>query len=211
MQFPSPFLDLAQVCYSHFPSARGRTDTHWSPSLPILPSHDTGSLCFSGHPWHGEQHTLLAVLLVPAARLCGCLQNGVLFTKISKETEADNARVFLTTQPQRWGQDKGSRMQRRRGIEGINWAPATDFSAPSPEEVSFRRHPCPYEPTWKGNRQEQYIEWRKDDGYNLHVNKKSNMSIFKWHRNVTTEHVKPRSLSFYHNSSCPLLPRDTNW
>lgn len=34
------------------------------------------------------------MLLVLAAQLCGCPQNSILFTKISKETEADNARFF---------------------------------------------------------------------------------------------------------------------
>lgn len=119
--------------------------------------------------------------------------------------------VFLITQPQCWGQDKGSWIEQQRGIEGINWAPVTDFSTSSPEEISFGRHPCPYEPTWKENRQKQYTKWRKDQGYNLHLNKKSNVSLFKWHRNVTTEHVKARTLSFYHNSSRSLLQQDINW
>lgn len=34
------------------------------------------------------------MLLVLAIQLCGCLQNCILFTKISKETEADNVMFF---------------------------------------------------------------------------------------------------------------------
>lgn len=37
---------------------------------------------------------LLDMLLALAAQLCGHRQNGILFTEISKETEADNARFF---------------------------------------------------------------------------------------------------------------------